>query len=73
MPTGKVKWFDQHRRYGFIEPDGPGGDLFMHCNELGCHPNLKKGEPVHYQLARNRVGRVAVNVQLIIEEVSDAK
>ena len=65
MPTGTIKWFDQDRQYGFIVPDGPGPELFVHFNDLGCYPNLKKGEAVHYQMGRNKKGLCAVDVRLI--------
>ncbi|MCH2615325.1 MAG: cold shock domain-containing protein, partial [Opitutales bacterium] len=33
MPTGKIKWFDPEKGYGFIEQDEGGQDLFVHHPE----------------------------------------
>ena len=34
MPTGKIKWFNPTKGYGFIENDAGGKDVFLHISAL---------------------------------------
>jgi len=63
MPTGKVKWFDPKKGYGFIIGDG-GQDVFVHYTSIlgeGFRA-LKDGEMVDYELVQGEKGYQAKNV-----------
>ena len=63
MPTGKVKWFDPKKGYGFIIGD-EGQDVFVHYTSIlgeGFRV-LKDGETVDYELAESDKGFQARNV-----------
>ena len=64
MPTGKVKWFDPKKGYGFIVGE-QGQDVFVHyTNILGQgFRALKDGEPVNYELVVSEKGHQARNVE----------
>jgi CspA family cold shock protein len=63
MPTGKVKWFDPKKGYGFIIGD-EGQDVFVHYTSIlgeGFRA-LKDGEMVDYELVKGDKGFQAHNV-----------
>jgi len=63
MPTGKVKWFDPKKGYGFIIGD-EGQDVFVHYTSIlgeGFRA-LKDGEVVQYELVKGGKGFQARNV-----------
>ena len=62
MATGKVKWFNDSKGYGFIKPDDPsesnGCDIFIHISvleEAGMR-TLKDNQLVSYSLEKNKNG-----------------
>ena len=61
MATGKVKWFDEQKGFGFIEQDN-GEDLFVHHSEVRG-PSLKEGEEVEFEIGEGRKGPCAVSVR----------
>ena len=65
MPTGKVKWYDAEKGFGFISDD-EGGDVFLHANALpeGV-TTLKGGVRVDFSVAEGRRGAQAVSVKLL--------
>lgn len=67
MTTGKVKWFNSQKGYGFIQPQEGGSDVFVHINELEKSGigHLNEGQEVSYELATNRGRTAAVNLKLI--------
>jgi len=63
MPTGKVKWFDPKKGYGFIIGD-KGADVFVHYTSIVGEgfKALKDGETVDYELIEGDKGLQARNV-----------
>lgn len=66
MITGTVKFFNMDKGYGFIAPEGGGGDAFVHISAVeraGMH-TLDKDQRVSYELETDRRGKTsAVNLQ----------
>lgn len=66
MVTGTVKWFNTTKRFGFIQPDDGGNDVFVHMSaleEAGIN-GLNEGQSVKYEL-ENSGGKIsAVKVQI---------
>jgi CspA family cold shock protein len=65
MATGTVKWFSNDKGYGFITPDEPGRDLFVHQTAvLGeGYRTLAEGARVSYDAETSAKGAKAVNVE----------
>ncbi len=76
--TGKVKWFDDKKGYGFIELDDGSGDVFVHYTAIQAEgfKSLSKGQPVEFDVIDGDKGRQATSVRgtesvAEVEEVSD--
>jgi len=68
MPRGKVKWFDNKKGYGFIQPDDGTADLFVHYSAIKSEldfKTLKQGSEVEYEVTEGKKGLQAVNVTLL--------
>ena len=71
MATGTVKWFNAQKGYGFIQPETPGADVFVHISavERAGMDNLREGQKLSYELEQGQRGRVsAVNLRPVCGE-----
>ena len=64
MADGKVKWFNDSKGFGFIEPEGGDKDLFVHMSEIKMDgfKTLKDGQSVDYEEGSGDKGPCATNV-----------
>jgi CspA family cold shock protein len=67
MPTGTVKWFSDDKGFGFITPDEPGKDLFVHHSAITAegYRSLPEGARVSYESEPGEKGPKAVNVKVV--------
>ena len=65
MPTGKVKWFNNAKGYGFILPDDSSEDYFAHYSSIVAdgYKTLKAGQSVTFDILKGPRGTQAVNIQ----------
>ena len=56
MATGTVKWFNETKGYGFIQPDNGGKDVFVHISavERAGLRSLKDGQKISYEVESDR-------------------
>ncbi|MFD2286749.1 cold-shock protein [Pedobacter petrophilus] len=65
MATGKVKWFNTQKGFGFILQED-NTDLFVHFKDvLGGIDSIQEGDSVEYEVADGRKGLQAINVKKI--------
>jgi cold shock protein len=65
MALGTVKWFNDAKGFGFIEPEGGGPDVFAHFSavQMEGFRTLKQGSQVHYELVQGPKGNLAQNIK----------
>ncbi len=64
MSMGKVKWFNESKGYGFIQPDGGGKDIFVHYSAIQDegYKTLSEGQVVEFDVIQGEKGPQASNV-----------
>ena len=64
MPTGKIKWFNDAKGFGFIIQDSGGEDVFVHHSSISMegYRTLAEGDPVQFDLVEGEKGPKAENV-----------
>jgi CspA family cold shock protein len=65
MAIGTVKWFNDAKGFGFIEPEGGGADVFAHFSavQMEGFRTLKQGGKVVFDLVQGPKGDLAQNIQ----------
>jgi len=66
MPIGTVKFFNEDKGFGFIQPDGNGNDAFVHITAVQAAgmQTLEREQRVTYELEQDKRGKTsAVNLQ----------
>lgn len=65
MASGKVKWFNTTKGYGFIEPADGGSDVFVHISAVqrAGLTSLDEGQSVNYDLEERNGKTSATNLQ----------
>ena len=66
MTTGKVKWFNNQKGYGFITPES-GSDVFVHHSAIQGegYKSLGEGQEVQFDIQKGPKGDQAVNVVIL--------
>ncbi|HEY8710379.1 MAG TPA: cold shock domain-containing protein [Burkholderiaceae bacterium] len=67
MATGRVKWFNDAKGFGFIEPEAGGEDVFAHFSaiQMDGFRTLKQGGRVRFEIVQGPKGQLAQNIATI--------
>ena len=66
MTTGKIKWLNPTKGYGFIEQEGS-KDVFLHVSALeeAGISTLKEGEEIEFEIGENKGKENAINIKKV--------
>ena len=72
MPIGVVKFFNEQKGYGFIQPEDGGNDAFVHISavERSGMRTLQQNQRVSYELEEDRRGKMAATNLKSAEEAT---
>ena len=67
MTTGKIKWFNPAKGYGFIENGAGGKDVFLHVSALekAGIDTLQEGEEIEFEIGENKGKENAINIKKV--------
>ena len=67
MATGKVKWFNSEKGFGFIEQDDGGADVFIHYTGIANdgYRSLDEGDVVKFEVTQGKKGPQASNLTIV--------
>ena len=68
MGTGKTKWFNNEKGFGFIKQDDGGPDLFVHITSIENARTLSEGQSVTYEIEQGEKGPSAILVEVIEDD-----
>ncbi len=73
MPIGTVKWFNDAKGFGFIEPEDGGEDIFAHFSAIHMEGfrTLKQGGRVRFEIVQGPKGQLAQNIAPIDSPADD--
>ena len=64
MATGKVKFFNDSKGFGFISPEVGGKDLFVHSSEIEAG-SLNEDDKVEFEVGEGQKGPCAIKVRKV--------
>ena len=69
MATGKVKWFNDAKGYGFIEPEDGSKDAFVHISAVqrAGLTTLREGQKIEYDLVDQEGGRSSAENLVVLD------
>ena len=72
MQTGRVKWFNASKGFGFIAPENGKKDVFVHYTGIAGpddrYRELKEGQVVQFNVVAGKKGPQAVDVEVVSQE-----
>ena len=74
MAYGTVKWFNDAKGFGFIEPEGGGADVFAHFSavQMEGFRTLNQGGRVSYELVQGPKGDLAQDIRPVLDAQAEA-